>query len=90
MELLTVLDQRVESGAANCKKLECQIKIRKILLFFHSRVWPEQLCGTERCTELGQRKGSGIGDNPGVRVWAHWWVQLAWCCVSAVGVVLCE
>ena len=45
MELLTVLDQRVESGAENCIKLECQIKISKILLFF-SRGWPEQLCGT--------------------------------------------
>ena len=39
----------------------------------HSRE-VEQQCSMERSTVVGHRKGSGIGNNPFVIVWDHWWV----------------
>ena len=48
----------------------------------------QQLCATERSTELGHSKRSGIGDRPSVCMWACWLVV---CDLGVLGgVVLCR
>ena len=60
------------------------LHVQQVPLIMSWKGFSEQQCDTYRSTVVQHRKGSGIGENTSVFVWAHWWVVwsvglVGWC-----------